>query len=414
MNLLDSNSTVIFTASGRVYYRGINLFNDTETYIEKLTPFLCFNGKNVISMTSIHSKGLFVGCVTESGEVFTWGYGFGGYLGHGDTSIQSTPKLVEALSGIRCKQIVSGINYYFIVLTDGGKLYSCGSGSYGQLGHGDEEDKNLPSLIHALETIEIKDVQHGNCFTMALSESGFVYTWGFGDEGGLGYDQDETTVCKEEEWDLGYSTLVKSRCWYAPLPRLVEGIHEHNVSQISAFARHCAVLVDASPSPVRLAQRLHFNNKEHSDVTFMVENKPIYANIDVLSRKSEYFEAMFRSKMKESIDRVVVIPDVSQGAFLKLLEYLCLDDFRLPDDDDVLEELILLGDMYLLEGLRLLSLERWHTRSIEVNALWKDRRLARRNHRKRKSPSTRHDSERHTCMPRKSAVSNYKKKLESE
>ena len=65
-------------------------------------------------------------------------------------------------------------------------------------------------------------------------------------------------------------------------------------------------MVDASPSPLREAHKNHFNNKNHSDVTVMVEDSEFYGNIEVLSRKSQYFNAMFRSKMRESIEGVVV------------------------------------------------------------------------------------------------------------
>ena len=120
-----------------------------------------------------------------------------------------------------------------------------------------------------------------------------------------------------------------------------------------------AVLVDPSPSPIRQAQLAHFNSEEHFDVTFMVENTPIYGCKEVLSRKSKYFEAMFRSNMRESIEGVVVVPDVSAASFLKLLEYLCLDDFLVLDDMDASsrEELSTLADMYLLEGLLRLLFE---------------------------------------------------------
>ena len=90
-------------------------------------------------------------------------------------------------------------------------------------------------------------------------------------------------------------------------------------------------------------------------MTFMVEDQPIYGNIEVLSRKSQYFEAMFRSNMRESIERVVVVPDTSSAVFLKMLEYLCLDCFVLDDMDvSSRKELGALADMYMLDGLRLL------------------------------------------------------------
>ena len=42
-------------------------------------------------------------------------------------------------------------------------------------------------------------------------------------------------------------------------------------------------------------------------MVFMVENEPIHANTDILCEKSEYFQAMFRSKMRESLERVVEV-----------------------------------------------------------------------------------------------------------
>ena len=94
-------------------------------------------------------------------------------------------------------------------------------------------------------------------------------------------------------------------------------------------------------------------------MTFIVggnTSEPIYAKVDVLSKKSEYFEAMFRSNMRESIERVVVVPDTSRGAFLKMLEYLCLDGVVVDDEEvkGVWYELLELADMYMLGGLQLL------------------------------------------------------------
>ena len=58
------------------------------------------------------------------------------------------------------------------------------------------------------------------------------------------------------------------------------------------------------------------NNQEHSDVVFVFESQPLYAKIEVLSQKSDYFAAMFWSNMRESIERVVNIPNCSKAAFL--------------------------------------------------------------------------------------------------
>ena len=77
---------------------------------------------------------------------------------------------------------------------------------------------------------------------------------------------------------------------------------------------------------------------------------PIYANVDVLSQKSDYFASMFRSNLRESIERVVKVPNCSKAAFLKVLEYLSLDDYTVSVDDAV--EIWQLADFYQLEGLK--------------------------------------------------------------
>jgi hypothetical protein len=84
----------------------------------------------------------------------------------------------------------------------------------------------------------------------------------------------------------------------------------------------------------------------------MVENQPLYAHIDVLSEKSDYFAAtMFRSNMRrESIERVVQVPNCSKAAVLLVLGYLYLDGFTVSIDDVM--ELWGLADMYQIEGLK--------------------------------------------------------------
>jgi hypothetical protein len=82
----------------------------------------------------------------------------------------------------------------------------------------------------------------------------------------------------------------------------------------------------------------------------MVENEPVYANVDVLTEKSDYFAAMFRSNMRESIERVVQVPNCSKAAFFHVLKHLYLDGFTVSLDDVV--ELWVLSDMYQLDGLK--------------------------------------------------------------
>jgi hypothetical protein len=262
--------------------------------------------------------------------VFTWGDGYYGKLGHGDESDQPTPKHVETLLGVKVTMVSCGYEHT-AVCTEDGHMYTFGYGKEGQLGHGYKENRSSPVLVQALEGKHITQVQCGGYYTMALTSSGCVFTCGSTDDGQLGHGN------------------VSLECF--SFPCLVEGLREHNVVHISSSYNHCAVLVDpTNPSAIRQSQQASFNNQEHSDVVFMVENQPLYASIDVLTQKSDYFAAMFRSNMRESIERVVNVPNCSKASFLHVLEYLYLDDFTVNIDDVV--EVWALADMYQMEGLK--------------------------------------------------------------
>lgn len=68
--------------------------------------------------------------VTDTGDVYTWGYGKNGALGHGDWDQVNMPKRVEGLANI--KRVQCG-NDFTVVQDSEGNLFSFGSNRYGQL-----------------------------------------------------------------------------------------------------------------------------------------------------------------------------------------------------------------------------------------------------------------------------------------
>jgi alpha-tubulin suppressor-like RCC1 family protein len=68
----------------------------------------------------------------------------------------------------------------------GTELYTWGQGVLGQLGHGDEKPQNQPRLIVSFLGTNVKAVSCGNQHTAVLLESGEVYCFGRGNFGQLG------------------------------------------------------------------------------------------------------------------------------------------------------------------------------------------------------------------------------------
>eukprot|EP01084_Bolivina_argentea_P121419 215158_1 len=95
--------------------------------IEALLP------KHVIDISegNTHSLG-----VTADGAVLSFGSGTNGKLGHGDEDDKYKPKVIEALLPKHVIDISEG-NTHSLCVTADGQLYSWGTGYQGQLGHGD-------------------------------------------------------------------------------------------------------------------------------------------------------------------------------------------------------------------------------------------------------------------------------------
>ncbi|XP_031752933.1 E3 ubiquitin-protein ligase MYCBP2 isoform X7 [Xenopus tropicalis] len=68
----------------------------------------------------------------ENGDVYTFGYGQHGQLGHGDVSCRGCPTLIQALPG-PSTQVTAGSNHTAVLLMDG-QVFTFGSFSKGQLG----------------------------------------------------------------------------------------------------------------------------------------------------------------------------------------------------------------------------------------------------------------------------------------
>jgi alpha-tubulin suppressor-like RCC1 family protein len=147
------------------------------------TPIPALKRKHIrdIACGSFHTI-----AVTETGDVFSWGIGERGQLGHGDLENHKTPWPILGLQGHEIGAIAAGEAHSLAASRDGKKVWAWGAGHYGQLGVGGLEPRLTPHPIDELENQSIKHVACGANHSGAVSDLGKVFTWGNGANSRLG------------------------------------------------------------------------------------------------------------------------------------------------------------------------------------------------------------------------------------
>ena len=260
--------------------------------------------------------------VCGKGTVYTLGEGKYGRLGHGNEESLSKPKSISQLFFERAKGVACGSRHTIILLEDG-NVYSFGKGDYGQLGHGEKKNELNPKLVEALEGKLVKQVACGKGLSMALTSNSRLYTWGKGDDGRLGH---------------GTSASSSNPC-------LLESLLGHNIVSISTSGEHCVAIVDSKQSHVKKMKAM-IDNESCSDVSFLLDDGDrIYASKSILTGQSEYFEAMFRSGMRESKENEIRVEGCSKKVLLLFLQYIYTSDVGACEIEDAML-LCVLADRY--------------------------------------------------------------------
>ncbi len=108
--------------------------------------------------------------LTNDGRVYVMGNNKYGQLGIG--TLQSTslgiPVELASLHGIPIIQIACGA-YHSMVLTVSGNIFSFGKNDFGQLGFGDTKNRSYPMNLKFLNTLKASFISCGEDFTAVLT-----------------------------------------------------------------------------------------------------------------------------------------------------------------------------------------------------------------------------------------------------
>ncbi|CAF2041005.1 unnamed protein product [Rotaria magnacalcarata] len=169
----------------------------------------------------------------ETYEVYTMGENTNGSLGHSQSTAKKVPELIDIFRRDSiCIKKVKMDKYHTLFLSNTGSVYSCGFGVGGRLGHDNEEPVLIPKLIMTMETI--KEAEQDRCIDIAitrdcsyfLTEKGCLWSCGLNN-----YHQ------------LGHPGMVKL---LVPTKIQFRQIKDRNVTHIACGRFHVALIVDDS------------------------------------------------------------------------------------------------------------------------------------------------------------------------
>ncbi|KAG1706199.1 Serine/threonine-protein kinase Nek9 [Nymphon striatum] len=172
---------------------------------------------------------------SDNGIVMTCGDGSSGCLGHGDWNSTTRPKLIEQLLSVDISGVSCGPKH--VVVNGDGDVYSWGCGEHGRLGHGDEIDRCSPEKINLPTGRKVKRVRCGIDGTMMVTTTGAILSCGLNNFNKLGLNERKGFLMQMKS--LRMKTEVKKAC----IPTRV-GCINRRVLDVSLGTCHSALLVE--------------------------------------------------------------------------------------------------------------------------------------------------------------------------
>ncbi|XP_072035164.1 RCC1 and BTB domain-containing protein 1-like [Amphiura filiformis] len=306
-----SHHTLVLTDRGEVYAWGYNNCGQVGSGAtsnintpRKVSSLL--SGRRVVSVACGQTSSL---ALIDSGEVFGWGYNGNGQLGLGNNVNQPSPCRVSSLQGVVVSQIVCGYAHS-MALSDEGILYAWGANSYGQLGTG-----NKANLVTATRVgtdigrfVEVA-ATHYTHVSAAMTQNGQIYMWGQCRGQSVTAPLQTKFTCLDDVFACFASPPVTWR------PLTFENFVGRRALEDSL--------------------RGAFDNKDTTDLKFIVEGKSIHIHKAVLKIRCEHFRSMFQAHWDEDGKDTIEITQFPYTVYRAFLQYLYTDSVDLPPEDAI-------------------------------------------------------------------------------
>jgi alpha-tubulin suppressor-like RCC1 family protein len=138
-----------------------------------------------IAFSAMSAGNIHVCGITSTGQMYCWGSGGNGALGHGDRSDVSTPQQVpNSGTGLKFTSVSAGADFT-CGLTTAKEAWCWGANIHGELGDGVIDSSGTPNPTKVLGS-GFEVLSAGFFHTCAVDTLGVVYCWGDNKDGALG------------------------------------------------------------------------------------------------------------------------------------------------------------------------------------------------------------------------------------
>ena len=200
-----SNGAVYGWGDGTFLGRNNTANVSTPTEIPALTNLVRNRGAEIVARER-HAFAF-----ASDGTVYGWGWGINGRLGNNSeaTLLVPTPisQLTTFIAAHNIEEFHFGVAQTFAITT-AGTVYVWGAGTLGQLGNGVAANASVPTVSQPLTNFyQANDIElfhvprHVNNF-MAITDDGRVYVWGWGSFGRLGHGTEDNLYVPTEVPDI--------------------------------------------------------------------------------------------------------------------------------------------------------------------------------------------------------------------